>query len=299
MSLSASNFFYMFSDALRSIRSNLATAVLTAVTLAFSLAIFAFFLIVFMNLNLMAKDLGDRTLIVAYLKDSALALDGIDKLKSDAMRIPGVSSVEFVSKEKALSELKKELKGHEGALEGVDANPLPASFEIKLRDSYKNPDEIKSAVEKLKSMNWVEDIQYSQEWVEKFSAFLRFMEIGAFIIGVFLAAATLFIMSNTIRLTVYARKDEIEIMKLVGASDMFIKVPFFIEGVLQGLSGGLLAFIILAGGYMALASKIPAYLAFAVQPPMASALLLLLLILSGVVMGVVGTLISMGRFLRV
>lgn len=293
--LKGANLFYIFSDAIRSIRENLATTVLTAVTLGFSLSIFAVFVFVFFNLRSVINSWGDRTQIVAYVKDSSDAA-----LMRDAiMRVPGVSSAEFVSKEKALSELKAELKGHEAILEGVDENPLPATFEIKVKGSYRDPAELTAVAERLKAIPWVEDVQYSREWVEKLSAFFRFVELAALFIGVFLAGATIFIISNTIRLTVYARREEIEIMTLVGASESFIRVPFFIEGVLQGLIGGIFALLILAGGRLLLLSKIPPYFSFVVSSPVPVPLLALILITTGVVMGVAGCLISMGRFLKV
>lgn len=293
--LKGANLFYIFSDAIRSIRENLATTVLTAVTLGFSLSIFAVFVFVFFNLRSVINSWGDRTQIVAYVKDSSDAA-----LMRDAiMRLPGVSSAEFVSKEKALSELKSELKGHEAILEGVDENPLPATFEIRVAGSYRDPAVLTAVAERLKAIPWVEDVQYSREWVEKLSSFFRFVELAALFIGVFLAGATIFIISNTIRLTVYARREEIEIMTLVGASDSFIRVPFFIEGVLQGLIGGIFALLILAGGRLLLLSKIPPYFSFVVSSPVPVPLLALILITTGVVMGVAGCLISMGRFLKV
>lgn len=293
-SLKGANLFYIFSDAVRSIRENLATTVLTAFTLGFSLSIFAVFVFVFFNLRSVINSWGDRTQIVAYVKDSPDAA----LMREAVMRVPGVSSAEFVSKDKALSELKAELKGHEAILEGVDENPLPASFEIRVGGSYKNPAELTAVAERLKALPWVEDVQYSREWVEKLSAFFRFIELAALFIGVFLAAATIFIISNTIRLTVYARREEIEIMSLVGASDSFIRVPFFIEGVLQGLIGGLLALAILAGGRLILLSRIPPYFSFVVSSPISTPLLALILITTGIFMGVAGCLISTGRFLK-
>ncbi|MBI2412142.1 MAG: ABC transporter permease [Deltaproteobacteria bacterium] len=293
-SLKGANLFYIFSDAVRSIRENLATTVLTALTLGFSLSIFAVFVFVFFNLRSVINSWGDRTQIVAYVKDSPDAA----LMREAVMRVPGVSSAEFVSKDKALSELKAELKGHEAILEGVDENPLPASFEIRVGGSYKNPAELTAVAERLKALPWVEDVQYSREWVEKLSAFFRFIELAALFIGVFLAAATIFIISNTIRLTVYARREEIEIMSLVGASDSFIRVPFFIEGVLQGLIGGLLALAMLAGGRLILLSKIPPYFSFVVSSPISTPLLALILIATGIFMGVAGCLISTGRFLK-
>lgn len=296
----SANLIYILVEAFRSIRENLVTTILTSVTLGFSLAIFSLFLFVFMNINSAIASWGDRTHIVAYVKDGAVSgSGGVEKLRDAILRIPGVKSAEFVSKEKALKELKDELKGHESVFEGVDVNPLPASFEIKVSDSYKNPAMVVTVVGRLKQLGWVEDIQFSQEWVKKVSAFLNFVELGALIIGVFLAAATLFIISNTIRLTVYARKDEIEIMRLVGASGAYIKVPFFLEGVLQGVLGGLLAIGILSAGYYSVASEIPAYFNFVVASPMPMPVLFAVLVAAGVSMGVAGSLISMARFLRV
>lgn len=296
--MKGANIRYILADSLRSVRANMVSAVFTALTLGFSLAILALFAIVFVNLNTLVAGLGDKTVIVAYVKDSALAA-GPERLKAEALSLPGVSAVEFISKEAALSELKSGFSGHEGIFEGVDANPLPASMEIRLKDSFKDPAKVTGAVEKLKAMGWVEEVQYSAEWVERFSAFLRFVELGASVIGVFLGAAVLFIISNTIRLTVYARKDEIEIMRLVGASDIFIKAPFFIEGAIQGFAGGLIALLILGGASLMLSSGMPAYLAFVVVSPLSAVALFLILVSAGVFMGVVGSLISMGRFLKV
>ncbi|MBI5642503.1 MAG: ABC transporter permease [Deltaproteobacteria bacterium] len=298
MSLSGASIAYILGDAIRSLRENLATTILTAITLGFSLSIFAVFLFVFLNMNSVISSWGDRTHIVAYVKDSAVA-EGVENIRQGILKIPGVRTADFVSKEKALNELKEELKGHESILEGVDENPLPASFDIKVGDTYKNPSQVTYVVDKLKALAWVEDVQYSQEWVEKFSAFLRFIELAALVIGIFLAAATVFIISNTIRLTVYARKDEIEVMSLVGASDAFIKIPFLIEGMLQGLIGGIMSACILGIGRLVIISKIPAYFNFVVASPFPYPVLIGILIFTGILMGTAGSLISMGRFLKV
>ncbi len=285
-------------DAFRSLRENIVTTVLTSLTLGIALAIFSIFLVIFINLNAVVKTLGDRTHIVVYIRDGFVN-NGPGKLKGSVLLIPGVKSVEYVSKDRALKELKDELKGHEGILDGVDANPLPASFEVRVLDSYLDSGKVRTIVESLRRLPWAEDIQYSQEWVEKFSAFLRFFEVAATMVGVFLAAATVFIISNTIRLAVYARKEEIEIMKLVGASDMFIRVPFFIEGVVQGLAGGFLAFAVLAVCRFLILSKIPPYFSFVANVPMPLTSIVFALAFSGVCMGVAGCLVSMSRLLKV
>ncbi|CAG1066803.1 Cell division protein FtsX [uncultured bacterium] len=288
---------YILGDAFRSLRENVGTTILTSFTLAFSLAIFSLFVFVITNLNAVVEGWGERTQMIVYVKDASVAQ--ADALKQAVLKVPGVKSAEYVSKEKALAELKEELKGHESILDGVDANPLPASFEVRVADEFNQPERIAEVAGRIKALEWAEDVQYSREWVEKLSSFIRFIQFAAIAVGVFLGAATLFIISNTIRLAVYARKDEIEIMKLVGASDMYVKAPFVLEGLLQGFFGGLLALCVLALGRYAVLGEIPAYLRFAVEMPFSTPVFLAFLIGAGMLMGVAGSLISMNRFLKV
>ncbi|OGP14287.1 MAG: hypothetical protein A2054_02305 [Deltaproteobacteria bacterium GWA2_55_10] len=292
----SADFVYIISDALSSLKESKGTTALTSLTLGFSLAIFSLFVFVISNLNGVMEGWGEKTQIVVYVKDN---VSSAEAMKDSIMKVAGVRGAEFVSKEKALSELKGALKGYEGILEGVDANPLPASFEIKVLEENNSPEGIAKVVGELKARDWAEDVQYSREWVEKLASFIKFMKIAAIGVGVFLGAATLFIMSNTIRLAVYARRSEIEIMKLVGASDMYVRAPFVIEGAVQGLFGGILAFAILAAGRAAIIGQVPSYLAFALEMPFPVPVFLLALIMAGVVMGVAGSLISMNRFLDV
>jgi cell division transport system permease protein len=290
--------YYAITDALSGVRANLTTAVFSSITVGFALAIFSLFLVVFINLNIVIETWGDRTHIVAYIKQGA-EKGGVQPLRASAGKIPGVESVKYVSRDEALKVLREELRGQEGVLEGIGSSPLPASFEIKLAEAHRNTRGIEAVVESLKKKGWVEDVQYGAEWVEKFSGFLKFVELSAIVVGVFLAAATLFIISNTIRLTVYARREEIEIMRYLGATDIFIKVPFFIEGMVQGLVGGVLALgILFSGGYI-LSLKIPPYLGFVVDSPVSVLSLLILLVMAGVGIGAAGSLLSLGRFLKV
>jgi len=291
-----SGLFYLGADALRSIRANAASAALTSVTLGFSLAIFFLFLFIFINLESAVNKWGDKTHIVVYIKDAALK-EGVERLRDSVRFIPGVKTVEYVSKEKALEELKTELKGHEEIIAGVDVNPLPASFDIRVSSAYTDDGAVAGVVKTLKAMSWASDVQYSREWVEKFAALLKFIEMAALAVGAFIAAATVFIISNTIRLTVYARRDEIEVMRLVGATDAYIKIPFFIEGVIQGFIGGAFALGVLTAGRYILLSRMPGYLDFALSLPLDPPELLAMLVASGMIMGAAASLISTARFL--
>jgi cell division transport system permease protein len=161
------------------------------------------------------------------------------------------------------------------------------------------PAQTEGVARRLKELAWVDDIQYSGEWIEKFAGLIKFIELAALVIGVFLAAATVFIVSNTIRLAVYSRRDEIEIARLVGASASYIRIPFFIEGVLEGVFGGVLAFFMLWAGRFMVAGEIPRYVSFVVEPAFPAASIFAALLLAGVAMGAAGSIISMGRFLKV
>lgn len=293
---------YAISDSFQSYRENFTTNILSSITVAFSLAIFAFFFIVFTNLNTVVESWGDRTHIVVYVKDKSIAKNVDEKIismKNSLLQVQGIKSVHYVSKDQALSDLKEELKDHKEVIEGIGGNPLPASFDIKLIDRYQTGEGLGVVVDRLSDFDWVEDVQFGEEWVEKFASFLAFAKLGTITIGLFLASATLFIISNTIRLTVFARRDEIEVLRLVGASDMFIKVPFFIEGVLQGLGGGVLALGMLFVGKFLVSLKTPEYFMFMLENSFSITHLATSLAVAGIVMGALGSLMSLGKFLKV
>jgi cell division transport system permease protein len=293
---SVSNALYFITDAMSSLRSNALTALFTSVTLGFALAIFALFTLLFMNLNFALGTLGDRTNVVIYFDGSATGAE-VKKFSAVVEAVEGVRSVKYVSSESALSELKGEFGGQD-LFTGIESAMLPASFEVLIAPEYREPESLAGVVAGLKRLKWVESVEYSAEWAATLSSVLKFVEVAALVFGLFLAVATIFIITNTIRLTVYARRDEIEVMRLVGASDLFIKAPFFIEGVVQGLFGGLISFGLLLLWRWILAANIPGYLSFMVVLPASTVTLLVILVLAGVAAGVAGSFISMAKFMK-
>lgn len=296
--MTASALIYLIGDGLRNIKDNLMTAALSALTVAFALAIFALFTVVFVNLGAIVDTWGDKSHVVVYVKSGDLTELGEGKLKKDILGVPGITGADFVSREKALALLRAELKEHEGVLDGVDITALPASFEVKIAKEELNPAGVARIVKRLGVFKWADEVQSGGEWVEKFTAFLKFSRIFALVVGVFLAAATLFIISNTIRLTLYSRRDEIEVMSYLGATAAFIKIPFFLEGMVVGIVGGLLALVILAVGQIALTWYIPPYFTFIIASPVSVVNLLITMVVSGLVIGGLGSLLSLGRFLK-
>ena len=170
------------------------------------------------------------------------------------------------------------------------------------RPDPKHPEAIKLFTGEIKKIAAAAEVDYGQEWLQRFSAFIGMLKLVGLCIGSFLLLATIFIISNTIKLTIYSRREEIEIMKLVGATNLSIRIPFFLEGITHGLLASLLSLSILYGGYKALVHKLivdyslflgPLQLTF--LPPQLMAALVLL----GIALGIFGCAFSMGRFLKV
>jgi cell division transport system permease protein len=186
--------------------------------------------------------------IIIYFKDST-STEAINKTKTQIAQYVEVDSVKFVSRDEALTILKSSLKGQDGILEGLTENPLPSSLEIKLKKDYLNLESIEKFVKEIKTNDYFEDIEYGQKWLERFVTFFEILKITGFILGGFLFLFTLLIISNTIKLLFHSRREEIEIMKLVGATNRFIKIPFCIEGIILGLIGASIGlfFIYLSG----------------------------------------------------
>jgi cell division transport system permease protein len=213
-------------------------------TVALSFLIFSVFFLVFQNLNSFLQGWENRIQVIAYLTHG-LKEKRIEQIRHSLLNMPQVEKVRFVSSEAALAALKKHLGDQDQVLEGFSADILPASFEIKLRSPYRNALEIRRVVSLLKTTQGISDVQYGQQWIDRFSVFVALYRLSTLLLGLLLALAIAFIVSNAIRLSIYARREEIEIMKLVGATPGFIKIPFYIEGGLQGIIGSSMSLVIL------------------------------------------------------
>jgi cell division transport system permease protein len=140
-----------------------------------------------------------------------------------------------------MQQLRTRLGEGASILQGLQSNPLPASFTLTIRDEYRRPELLREAVERYRQLPEIEDIDYGERWLERFHTLVWMTEIGVVGIGGIMGVAVMFIIATTVRLALYTRAEEIEIMQLVGATLWFIKFPFFLEGLLQGLLGASLA----------------------------------------------------------
>lgn len=231
------------------IRHNVFINVMAVGTVALSFLIFSVFFLVYQNLNSFLHMWEERVQIIAYLTDG-LKEEEIEEIRVTLVNVPKVERVRFVSKEAAMALLKKHLGDQDHILEGFTAEILPASFEIQLERAYRNAGEIRQVVSRVKNTDGISDIQYGQQWIDKFSGLMDIYRFSTLLLGLLLSVTIAFIVSNGIRLSIYSRREELEIMKLVGATPGFIRIPFYIEGGLQGIIGSSLSLVILLPLYL-------------------------------------------------
>jgi len=229
--------------------------------------------------------------------DDGIEREGVKRIESILKNLPGVEIKGFTSKEKAMEVLMKGLGAQTGLIDGLMKNPLPASFEIVFKDVSATHMDPKKTKAHLESIEGVDEVQYSEQWLERFEGLLYMLKVVGVFIGGFLCLAVLFITTNTIKLTIYSRREEIEILKLVGATDWFVKTPFLIEGAVQGIFGGLIALLTLFLAYSLFSLEridlVGLPILDIVFLPFGYGVFILSL---GLVLGLMGSLIAVGRF---
>jgi cell division transport system permease protein len=234
-------FNYFFREAFISLVRNRWMSLASIGAVASALIILGSFLLLSVNFNHILKDVESQVEITAYLEDTVDS-SGITRLNAEISSVSGVKEIKFVSKEAALEEFKQQVG--KDLLEGID-NPLPNSFRIKVD----NPQDVARVAGEIQHLQGVEEVKYGKGVVEKLFNIIYWVRLLGLVIMAIFAAVSIFIISNTIRLTVFARRREINIMKYIGATDWFVRWPFLIEGMVLGFIGAAIALGILAGGY--------------------------------------------------
>lgn len=292
-------FRYFVRQTLANIFDNRLVHLVGVGTMVIAFLIFDAFILIFVNLNHWTEEWGRPLTMSIYFKGTPerVVLESIEK---ELLHFPGVTIKRFISKDDAMETLRRQLGDKAGLLDGLEENPLPASLEIILsRDKTGDPLPYQMKT-RLETIDGVDEVQYSQEWIKRFQAIVRAVKIIGAVLGGLLFLAALFIITNTIRLTIYSRKDEIEILKLVGATNGFVKTPFLIEGSIQGFLGGSGALMVLFVLYLTLMYKADLSIGFAsFDVIFLSPKLALFLMLMSTLIGFVGSMVSLGRFFRI
>jgi cell division transport system permease protein len=265
-------------------------------TITTTMLLFGSLILLAINVNSWIEEWGESLSMSVYVED------GIDektknRIESILIHLKGAEMKGFVSKKQAMAFLKEGLGDQAGLLNGLKKNPLPASFEIVFKDvrhHQVDPKEIKRSLEKIAG---VTEVQYSEQWTERIKGIMSVVKLSGFVIGCLFCIGVLFITTNTIKLTIYSRRDEVEIFKLVGATDWFIKTPFLIEGAIQGIFSGLVAILILFGIYSLFSIKTVHLLGL----PALNIIFLpneytVFIILLSLILGLLGGFIAIGRF---
>ena len=288
---------YFVKETYKSIRRNGFMSFASISTVAVSLLVLGMFLMIFLNTNNLAQYLESQVQVSVYMQDSATEKE-LASVKEKLTKMPGVVKVTQVSKQQALERFKKRLGDQEQLLHSLGKeNPFPNSFEVQVD----NPERIKVLTPQIGQLPKVETAKFGQEVVEHLFQLTKILRFGGILLVIFLAMATLFIISNTIRLTVFARRKEVIIMKYVGATDWFIRWPFLLEGMTLGFFGAVLASVLINSIYSGLLERIHATLAFLPLLPTSPLLIYvdLFLLIAGTGIGALGSYISLRKFLRV
>ena len=239
---------YLLREAVTNVLTNRTTTLVAVATTAFTFACVGVFLLLYVNLKTMATSLEQDIQVMVYLQDDVTeqARNDIEQqLKADR----AIGSLTFVSKERALADFQAQFPSESRLLQGLGQNPLPASFVVTLTAESRSSDAMRRWANRTQLIPGVGQVQYNQEWVEALAGIVRYIEVAAIIVGMILSAASVTIIANTIRLALYSRREEIEILGLIGASATFIRVPYLLEGAALGLCGSALSLVILKGGF--------------------------------------------------
>lgn len=288
---------YFWKETFYSLFRNKFMAVASVLTVTLSMFILGVFLCAVLNINHMATYLENQVEMTVYLKDG-LNTDQVMAVGKKLKALPDLKEIKFTNKDQAMAEFKQRLGDQQGILDAINGNPLPSSYST----SFSTPASLKNAVNIVTKYQEVDSVQYGQDIIEQLYKVAQVIRIGGIILIVFLAGAELFIISNTIRLTVFARRREIQIMKYVGATNGFIRWPFIFEGMIIGFLGsGIAAFILWEGYKVMLMEMAQAGLVFI---PMIAlwpfiGYITVMLLAAGIIIGILGSTISLRKYMKV
>lgn len=287
---------YFFSQAFNSISRNRLLSLATVTTVTVCILILGIAMLLFLNTSNLMSNLESDVEINAFLNKD-LTQSQIADVKTQIEALSGIDSVLFVSKDQALQNLQKSFGGESYNLgTTMGRNPLPNSYQIKAKDPHNVP----ALAAQIGQLYGVDKVNYGEGLVERLFKLTQWIRTISIVIILLLSMGAVFLIATTIRLAIYARRKEIYLMKLIGATDWFVRWPFFLEGVLLGSAGALIALILLIAGYSSILHNVKAVLFISLLNN--SGILFTVyggLLLTGAVLGTVGTLISLNRYLDV
>ena len=286
-----------FRRAIQDLLSNRFLNGVTVVTISLSILIVSAFALFLANVGDLVNIWRQGVRMMVYLQPD-LQQDRIPGLRSEIQNMYGVAETRFISKEEAIERLREQMQRQSSIMVGLDHNPLPDAFEIRMIPATQTEEKMETLATELEQLPEVEEVEYGQQWIGRLSSVFNLFRLAGTALGALFFMAAVFIVANTIRLLIYSRLEEVEIMRLVGATDGFIKAPFYIEGMILGALGGIIGLGSLFLMYVAISSNVETSLtggSFALQ--FLSLKILGAILLSSIFVGWFGCYLSLKQFM--
>ena len=290
--------FFFVRRALQDMSDNKFLHIVTTITIALSILIASAAGLLFANAQEVMDSWKKGIKIMAYV-DPAAGSTELKDARAKIQNLHGVMDVAFISKEDALDQLKVQMKRQISLLENLERNPLPSAFEIHMQPSGQSWEKIETLAAQIEAIRVVDDVEYGQAWIGRCTNIFNLFQFIGLTMGALFFMVTVFIISNTIRLALFSRREEIEIMRLVGATDAFIKIPSYVAGIIQGGIGGLSGIIILYIAYLIIASNLEQnFASYVVNIKFLSPGAVLQIIIYSIFVGWLGCFLSLKQFLK-
>ena len=291
---------HIFKSTFLNIKSNKQLFLLSIVTNFVAFSVLGLFFLLFVNLNMVFSSWDKHVQLIVYLDDKISNNDKseIENLFESNIKI---ESIIFISRDQAWKKFQGEFSSRSKFITSLKFNPLPDSYTLRFKNDLNRLKNIREFSEKIKNQKGIESIEYGEKWIYRFEQFINFLRVFIISFGVVLFSGLIFIISNTIKLSIYTRKDEIDLMSLLGATHRFIKAPLLFEGILQGIVGALLA--------LAAVKLVHLYIILRFQGSLESTFrgfdfqylttpLICSILIAGMVIGVFGSLLPVNHFLK-
>jgi len=283
-------FLFTLREGLRNVRRAPLMSLTSVAVMGLTLFVLGIFLLITVNLRNAISAVQKQVEVVVFVNEDIL--DGeLQALDTFLREHPAVQDVRFLTRDDALADFRRELKDREYLLEAMETNPLPDTFEVALFDDWKTTDRIDEVAGLIQGMAGVDEVKYGKEWVGRLNHVIFLVVACDLVLGVIVALSSLVVVSNTVKLTLIARKDMIDLLKMVGATAGVIRRPFVIEGVVKGLLASLMAAALLTFLTMGLQERVPEVVSLSVP-------LLMAYLLFGATLGGLGSVFSLQGFLR-
>ena len=287
-----------FKRAIDDIFKNRFLNLVTIITISLSILIAAAFILFFVNTSDIINSWKKGLRIMAYL-NPGVTNNELNDLKQTIRSLENVDTLKFISKQEALRRLKTQMKHQASLFTNLTRNPLPDSLEIRMTAAVGSWQKIDLLANRIEALPQIADVEYGQRWVGRFAHIISLFRLAGYAMGALFFMATIFIVANTIRLVIYSRREEVEIMRLVGGTDNFIKIPFYVEGLIQGALGAVIGLAMLYIAFIFVISNVekgffPGLFRFHFLSPA----ILLVILLASMLVGWLGCFISLKQFLR-